>query len=75
MQHARRGRGEDRDREMTNAAPPPDLITGWRGSVPFLTAGASTQRGPICRTGEGGLSGRYAVLLQTLRIENPPHKA
>uniref|UniRef100_UPI0019552795 hypothetical protein n=1 Tax=Methylobacterium sp. B34 TaxID=95563 RepID=UPI0019552795 len=26
-------------------APPPDLITGWQGSVPFLTGRANTQRG------------------------------
>ena len=28
------------------SAPLSDLLTGWRGSLPFFTAGPSTQRGP-----------------------------
>lgn len=34
---------------------PPDLITGWRGSMPFLTAtGPSTRCGPRCSMIEDG---------------------
>jgi hypothetical protein len=34
---------------MSGATPPPDLITGWRGLVPFLTA-----RGPECYAARAG---------------------
>ncbi len=39
---------------ILDSAPPPDLITGRRGLVLFLTVGAGTRRGPRCRMGEGG---------------------
>ena len=42
---------------MANAAPPPDPITGWRGSVPFLTARGRYATPPRdCRMGGGRLA-------------------